>query len=82
METPWCNMVQRIPLTSSDCTEVDTLLVIRLPLDHVVVIVVRSVPCCSYITQELLLKNSCVAVTVALPPPITPIRPLTECKQV
>ena len=76
-------MVQRIPLTSSECTEVDTLLVIlRLRLDHVVVIVVRSVPCSSYIAQELLLKNSCVAVTVAFPPPITPIRPLTECKQV
>ena len=68
-------MVQGIPLTSSDCTEVDTLLVIRLRLDHVVVIVVRSVPCS--IAQELLLKNSCVAVTVAFPPPITPIRPLT-----
>ena len=77
-------MVQGIPLTSSDCTEVDTLLVIRVRLDHVVVIVVvRSVSCCSsYIAQELLLKNSCVAVTVAFPPPITPIRPLTECKQV
>ena len=75
-------MVQGIPLTSSDCTEVDTLLVIRLRIDHVVVIVVRSVPCSSYIAQELLLKNSCVAVTVAFPPPITPIRPLTECKQV